>query len=158
MCTCPTVPVWPGYGPFMAEELQRLLDEIDVRRFDVDEIVTALNGYSRLSDDEQEDALGPWEYAGLVDARHVLSGLLPEVHHDTVVVRDLTGELLLVWADGMANNWHSGLLSQGNLQSTDLLDDVLDAAEDDLSALSRGLVLRTIRALPVADASTVRGY
>jgi len=135
----------------VADDLQQTLDALDSGRFDVDAILASLAAYAELSDEAQSDALGPWEYSGLSEAEHPLSELLPELHNDAAVVRDLTGELHLLHTAGVSGRWQTGPLFREHFPNDADLTDSLENAGEELAAIPPVLVLRTIRVLPTAD-------
>lgn len=127
------------------------LDRLDPRRFDAEELVDRLNAYDELSDAEQVEELCSWEYSGMSDAEHILSGLLPEVHNGTAVVRDLSGELMLLWTDSQANDtWQLGPLYGDHLLSGETVEERIEYVEGDLGDVNPELVERIVADLPCA--------
>jgi hypothetical protein len=98
-------------------ESMELLDTIDTRRHDTLAIIDAANGFGSLSEAEADEHFGPWEYAGLEDAQHPLSALLPEGHNATCVVRDLDGGLNFLWQEeSTSEHWLIGPLYREHLR------------------------------------------
>jgi hypothetical protein len=93
------------------------LDQLDPRRFDAHEICDKLNEFAELSEAEQDEYLGEWDYAGLEDSGHPFGMLLAESHNPCCVVRDLDGRLKLLWENVPAGTWHVGDLSPAHLRT-----------------------------------------
>jgi hypothetical protein len=129
--------------------LMELLDRLDPRRFDAEEIADLLNAFDELSEAEQTAAPNAWEYSGLTAAEHVLSGLLPELHNTTAVVRDLPGEPMLLWTD-RDDRWQVGLLHSEHFAGASELEELLESDCIDLDRADPALLLRVIDQLPAA--------
>jgi hypothetical protein len=127
------------------------LDQLDPRRFDVEDLCARLNRFDELSDDEQDEyEFGIREYAGLDDAEHPLSLLLRNSHNATCVVRDLDGELYLIWEEMPDRGWHFGALSAGNLTTQE------DSPHEGAGELDRELVEAVVDGLPKSTGSVMR--
>ncbi len=104
-----------------------LLDRIDTKRYDTEEIVDRANHFAELTDDERERNLGLWNYTGLDTASHPLSALLRESHNQTCVVRDIDGQVwMLAQESSISDRWSRGPLCRGNLIDERSLEDQLE--------------------------------
>ena len=104
------------------------LDRLDPRRFDAHAVLDRLNEYAALAADDAlgEDDLGPWQYADLDDCAHPLNDLLSETHNAAYAVRDLDGEVKLLWEELPDGGWHLGPLSAGHLRTAEGIDEVIE--------------------------------
>lgn len=72
--------------------------------------------------------MGDWDYAELDQSAHCFSDLMGESHNATWVVRDLTGELVLLWEDPPSYAWRIGPLYADHLpQDGDLSASISEA-------------------------------
>jgi hypothetical protein len=104
------------------------LDRLDPRRFDAHAVVDRLNDYVALAADDAlgDDDLGPWQYDDLDDCAHPLNDLLCETHDTTYAVRDLDGEVKLLWEELPDGGWHLGPLSAGHLRTSEGIAEVIE--------------------------------
>lgn len=114
-------------------------DRLGLSRYDVPELVRQANEFEALPS-EQQDETTLWEYAGLIDAQHVLTALLPELHNTRIVVRDLDGTLSFVFEDLDARLeggtvWSYAELIRQNLVDDDEVGERLHDADLDLEAV-----------------------
>jgi hypothetical protein len=135
--------------------LAAALDHLDPRRFDAELIVDRLNEYDNLSDEAHEDELNAWEYSTLAEAEHALSAFLSESHNETIVVRDLTGELMLIWEDPSDGIWQIGPLFSDHLARGESITERIERAEGALDELNPAAVERVVRELPSAPGPVV---
>ena len=123
-------------------------------RFDVVSIVDRINAYEDL-DTSKQDAVELWEYAGLYDAEHPLTSLLPEYHNTRVIVRDLNGPLQFICEDPAARVrgetvWSSALLVREDLVPDDEIEWYLgDGDTVDPARLAR--VMAAVAEVPRAE-------
>ena len=125
----------------------RTVDSLDCLgrgRYDVSELVSRANKFERLPADQQDETT-LWEYAGMDEAQHVLTALLPELHNTRIVVRGLDGALQFVFEDlgaRLAGDtvWSHAELIRENLVEDDEIADRLGEADVDLEAV-RGVVV-----------------
>jgi hypothetical protein len=107
--------------------MELLLDRIDGRRHDTTAILDAVNAFGSLSEAEADEHFGPWEYAGLDDAQHPISALLPEGHNGTCVVRDLDGSLNFLWQEeSTSERWLIGPLYREHLRDIEEVEELLE--------------------------------
>lgn len=108
-----------------------VLDPIDPRRFDTEAICEAATRFAELPNEEQDEYLNVWDYAGMLEAEHPFTALLRESHNATCVVRDIDGALQLLWQEhSTSDRWLVGPLCSENLIDADSPEDTgFDAAE-----------------------------
>jgi hypothetical protein len=111
-----------------------LLDQIDTNRYDAQALAEAAGRFAALDDTEQKEYLNVWDYAGLLEAEHPLTGLLPQSSSPCCVVRDLDGTLQLLWEEsgtlldwdeveaGNSVRWPLGLAAAGRPKTDALAD------------------------------------
>lgn len=132
-----------------------LLDRLDDRRHDTLAILDAANEFGQLTDAEQDATEGGLEsYAGLDEAQHPFTSLLPESHNATHVLRDLDGSLQLLWQESsISDRWSRGPLHRENLIDDGALEDLLKEDPDWLTEIPLSVeeLSRLLAELPNAD-------
>ncbi len=138
-----------------------LLKRISPARYDAEAVAETATRFQGLSQEEQDEYLGLWHYAGLDEASHPFTSLLRESHNNTCVVRDLDGSLQLLWEDEpRSGRWLVSPLYQENLIGDDEIADLLDADPDWLASceleLSHDELSRLLASLPGAPGPAMR--
>lgn len=137
-----------GEVPGAGSDHQGLLDRLDPRRYDVEAIVRLAREHERLPEDEQE-GVTVWEYSGAEGSEHPFSVptlLTPD--RPLFVVRDITGELMLVAAD---QGWWARPLYRDDLPPAAELDDWLDELRPgELPGIDPAVYRAAIDTLPTA--------
>jgi hypothetical protein len=128
-----------------------LLDQMSPNRFDVGALAQAASRFVQLDEAEREEYLNVWDYAGLLDAEHPLTSLVPQSSNQCCVVRDLDGSLQLLWEEPATGKWSHGPLSRDDLvddaELREALEDPEWLAESEL-VLGEADLLRLLAELP----------
>jgi hypothetical protein len=136
------------------------LDHLAPERYDVDALVAAANDYEKLSEDERDNYVGVWDFAGLDEASHPLGALLWESHNQTAVVRGLDGQLYLVFETSAGSRaWSCGPLYRDNLINEDLIYEQVEGDPEWLSETFPGMsveqLVQLVNSLPPAGGPVI---